>query len=88
MINHSGRYLKFGTGDIQIWLSAEKGTATLIFNNLDEPEPIGDMTMYPKGTANYTIRPGDVVMTFTNPESIDAMIKALQTVKHKAFDDQ
>lgn len=88
MINHSGRYLKFGTGDIQIWLSAEKGTASLIFNNLDEPEPIGDMTTYPKGTSTYKIKPGDVVMTFSCAESIDAVINALQTVRHIAFEEK
>ena len=82
--------VQFGQGDVSITMSMA-GTkaspqAALIFQNR-EPTVIGPITN--ENTDKIKREPyspwKDMVLLFSNPESIDWMIVALQTVKEKTF---
>lgn len=85
MIKNDRRLLEFGSGDIGIGIGAVKGTATLVFIN-QEVRPLG--TLCANGEPFYDLQPDDVMMTFSNPESIDVMIRCLQMVRTAAFPEE
>ena len=82
--------IQFGKGDVSILMSMA-GTkaepqAALIFENREPTKigPVGDVGAKKVDFVRYNPQK-DIVMLFSNHESIDAMIYALQTVKENTF---
>ena len=76
--------LEFGKGDIGIHMGDTTGTALLVFRNLKKPAPIGRLLNGSKAREMELLE-SDVVMSFSNTESINALIKCLKHVRRKAF---
>ncbi len=74
--------LEFGKGDIGIHMGDTTGAALLVFRNLKTPAPIGRMLNGSK-TREMELLKSDVVMSFSNTESIDALMKCLKVVRRK-----
>ena len=85
MIHKNGRHLEFGTGDIGIHMGDTSDVAFLVFKNLNKPVPIGRFVSTMKAK-KVSFLDTDVVMSFSNSESIDALIKCLQHVRRRAFE--
>lgn len=86
MISFDRKVWQFGTGDIQIAMASDEQKGYLVFSNLEEPRAIGHFTP----TANnkpehYQLRCDDVVMSFSCPESIDALMNCLSEIRVRAF---
>ena len=80
MIRNEGRHLEFGKGDIGIHMGETSDAALLLFRNLDTPAPIGKF-LNRQRRRKVEILDSDVVMSFSNAESIDALIKCLKVIR-------
>ena len=78
-------HLEFGKGDIGIHMGDTSDVALLLFRNLDKPAPIGRLLKREKAREVELLK-SDVVMSFTNSESIDALVKCLLHVRRRAFE--
>jgi len=82
LIRNEGRHLEFGKGDIGINMSDTSDVAVLLFRNLKKPAPIGRLVG--DGRTKVTeLLDTDVLMSFSNVESIDALMKCLLIVRQK-----
>lgn len=86
MIYRTQTQLAFGYGDIDITMASEPGTGYLAFKNLARPHPIG-MQPVKKKRRYMDINAQDLIMSFTNSQSIDVMIRCLETIKGLAFSE-
>ena len=80
MIRNEGRHLEFGKGDLGIHMGDTSDIALLLFRNLDTPAPIGKL-LNRQRRREVEILDSDVVMSFSNAESIDALIKCLKVIR-------
>ena len=80
MIRNEGRHLEFGKGDIGIHMGDTSDVALLLFRNLDTPVPIGEL-LNRQRRRKVEIMDSDVVMSFSNTESIDALMKCLKVIR-------
>ena len=75
-------HLEFGKGDIGIHMGDTSDVALLLFRNLKKPAPIGRLVG--DDSAKVTeLLDTDVLMSFSNVESIDALMKCLLMVRQK-----
>lgn len=81
LIHNEGRHLEFGKGDIGIHMGDTSDVALLLFRNLDTPAPIEELLN--RQRSKVEIVNSDVVMGFSNTDSIDALMKCLRIVKRK-----
>lgn len=86
MINFYRNEIAFGTGDVCIFLSGEPGCGRLILRN-QEPQEIGVLYGPDPGKPVLHIESGDIIMSFSNPQSVDAVIRSLEEIKAVAFRD-
>lgn len=84
MINFYRNEIAFGTGDVCIYMSGEKGCGRLIFRNQD-PQEIGVFQAADPSEEQLKIDGGDIILSFTNAQSVDAVIRSLLTIKSLAF---
>lgn len=84
MINFYRNEIAFGTGDVCIYMSGEKGCGRLIFRNQD-PQEIGVLQVADSSEEQLQIDGGDIILSFTNAQSVDAVIRSLLTIKSLAF---
>lgn len=84
MINFCRNEIAFGTGDVCIYMSGEKGCGRLIFRNQD-PQEIGVFQAADPSEEQLQIDGGDIILSFTNAQSVDAVIRSLLTIKSLAF---
>lgn len=80
MIRNEGRHLEFGKGDIGIHMGDTSDAALLLFRNLDTPAPVGKL-LNRQRRREVEILASDVVMSFSNTESIDALMKCLKVIR-------
>lgn len=80
MIKSEGKHLEFGKGDIGIHMGDTSDVALLVFRNLNKPARIGKM-LNGQRRAEVEILDTDVVMSFSNTESIDALMKCLKVIR-------
>ncbi len=80
MICNEGRRLEFGKGDIGIHMGDTSDTALLLFRNLDTPVPIGKL-LNRQRRREVEILNSDVVMSFSNTDSVDALMKCLKVIR-------
>ena len=80
MIHKNGRRLDFGKGDIGIHMGDTAEGGLLLFRNLDKPAPIGK-ALKGKRRKELEILDTDVLMSFANAESIDALMKCLMVIR-------
>ena len=80
MIRNEGRHLEFGKGDIGIHMGDTSDVALLLFRNLNKPARIGKLLNGQRRT-EVEILDTDVVMSFSNTESIDALMKCLKVIR-------
>ena len=80
MIRNEGKHLEFGKGDIGIHMGDTSDVALLLFRNLDTPAPIGKL-LNRQRRREVEILASDVVMSFTNAESIDALMNCLKVIR-------
>ena len=80
LIRNEGKHLEFGKGDIGIHMGDTSDAALLLFRNLDTPAPIGKL-LNRQRRREVEILDSDVVMSFSNAESIDALIKCLKVIR-------
>ena len=80
MIRNEGKHLEFGKGDIGIHMGDTSDAALLLFRNLDTPAPIGKL-LNKQRRRKVEILDSDVVMSFTNAESIDALMNCLKVIR-------
>ena len=80
MIHNEGRHLEFGKGDIGIHMGDTSDVVLLLFRNLNKPARIGKLLNGQK-RAEVEILDTDVVMSFSNTESIDALMKCLKVIR-------
>ena len=80
MIHNKGNHLEFGKGDIGIQMGDTSDVALLLFRNLDKPAQIGKLLSGQK-RKEVEILDTDVVMSFSNTESIDALMKCLKVIR-------
>ena len=78
-------HLEFGNGDIGIHMGDTSDVALLVFRNLKKPAPIGRMLNGGKAREMELLNT-DVVMSFTNTESIDTLMKCLRIIRRRAFE--
>lgn len=74
--------LEFGKGDIGIHMGDTSDIALLVLRNLKKPAPIGRL-LNGSEAREMELRKTDVVMSFSNTESIDALMKCLNVVRGK-----
>ena len=86
MIFRTQTQLAFGYGDIDITMASEPGIGYLAFKNLAYPRPIGVQPVKKK-RRYMDINAQELIMSFTNPQSIDVMIRCLETIKGLAFSE-
>lgn len=84
MINFYRNEIAFGSGDVCIYMSGEKGCGRLIFRNQD-PQEIGVFQAADPIEEQLQIDGGDIILSFTNAQSVDAVIRSLLTIKSLAF---
>ena len=80
MIRNEGKHLEFGKGDIGIHMGDTSDAALLLFRNLDTPAPIGKL-LNRQRRREVEILDSDVVMSFSNTDSIDALMKCLKVIR-------
>lgn len=78
-------HLEFGNGDIGIHMGVTSDVTLLIFRNLKKPALIGRLLSGSKAK-EVELLDSDVVMSFTNAQSVNALIKCLQHVRRRAFE--
>ena len=84
MIDFYRNEIAFGSGDVCVFMSSEQGCGRLVFRN-QEPQEIGVFQTADPSTETLLIEGGDIIMSFTNAQSVDAVIRSLQTIKALAF---
>ena len=84
MINFYRNEIAFGTGDVCIYMSGGKGCGHLIFRN-QAPQEIGVFQAADPSEEQLQIDGGDIILSFTNAQSVDAVIRSLLTIKSLAF---
>lgn len=84
MINFYRNEIEFGSGDVCIFMCGEQGRGRLVFRN-QEPQPIGVFKNPEPDEEVLFIEGGDIIMSFSNPQSVDAVIRSLLTIKSLAF---
>ena len=72
--------MEFGKGDIGIHMGDTSDVVLLLFRNLNKPARIGKLLNGQK-RAEVEILDTDVVMSFSNTESIDALMKCLKVIR-------
>ena len=82
MIHSKGKHLEFGKGDIGINMSDTSDVALLLFRNLKKPAPIGRL-VGDRSMKVTELLDTDVLMSFSNVESIDALMKCLLMVRQQ-----
>ena len=80
MIRNEGKHLEFGKGDFGILMGDTSDVALLLLRNLDTPAPIGKL-LNGQIRKEVKILDTDVVMSFSNTESIDALMKCLKIIR-------
>ena len=80
MIRNEGKHLEFGKGDIGIHMGDTSDAALLLFRNLDTPAPIGEH-LNRQRRRKVEIMDSDVVMSFSNTDSIDALMNCLKVIR-------
>ena len=80
MIRNEGKRLEFGKGDIGIHMGDTSDAALLLFRNLDTPAPIGKL-LNRQRRREVEILDSDGVMSFSNAESIDALMNCLKVIR-------
>ena len=80
MIRNEGKHLEFGKGDIGIHMGETSDAALLLFRNLNTPAPIGKL-LNRQRRRKVEILDSDVVMSFSNTDSIDALMKCLKVIR-------
>ena len=80
MIRNEGKDLEFGKCDIGIHMGDTSDVALLLFRNLDAPAPIGKL-LNRQRRREVEILDSDVVMSFSNAESIDALMNCLKVIR-------
>ncbi|MPN25634.1 hypothetical protein SDC9_173046 [bioreactor metagenome] len=80
MIRNEGRHLEFGKSDIGIQMGDTSNSVLLLFRNLDTPAPIGKPVNRQRRRA-VEILDSDVVMSFSNTDSIDALMNCLKVIR-------
>ena len=80
VINSNGRHFEFGKGDIGIHMGDTSDVTLLLFRNLDTPAPIGKL-LNRQRRRKVEILDSDVVMSFSNTDSIDALMKCLKVIR-------
>ena len=80
MIRNEGKHLEFGKGDIGIYMGDTCDVALLLFRNLDTPAPIGKL-LNRQRRREVEILYSDVVTSFSNAESIDALMNCLKVIR-------
>lgn len=80
MIHKQGRHIVFGKGDIGIHMGCNSDTAMLMLRNLERPFPIGKLVKG-KETREVELLDADIVVTFSNTESIDALMNCLKVIR-------
>ena len=86
MIDFYRNEISFGSGDVCIYMSGEQGCGRLIFRN-QEPQEIGVFKAPDPAEEMLQIDGGDIIMSFTNAQSVDAVIRSLLTIKALAFEE-
>lgn len=84
MIDFYRNEIAFGSGDVCIFISGEEGCGRLIFRN-QEPQEIGVFKDPAPNEQILQIEGGDIIMSFSNAQSLDAVIRSLQKIKSLAF---
>jgi len=79
-VNH----LEFGKGGIGIHMSDTSDVALLVFRYPKKPAPIGRLLSGNRAKEVELLK-SDMVMSFTNIESTDALIKCLLNVRRNTF---
>ena len=82
MIHIKGNHLVFGKGDVGIHMGDTSDVALLLFRNLKKPAPIGRL-VGDGSTKVIELLDTDVLMSFSNVESIDALMKCLLMIRQK-----
>ena len=82
MIRNNGKHLEFGKGDIGIHMGDTSDVALLLFRNLKKPASIGRL-VGDRSMKVTELLDTDVLMSFSNVESIDALMKCLLIVRQK-----
>ena len=82
MIHQNGRHLEFGKGDIGIHMGTTAEGGLLLFRNLEKPAPIGTVQNR-KRRKEIELLDTDVLVSFSNTESIDALMKCLMVIRKK-----
>ena len=72
--------MEFGKGDIGIHMGDTSDVALLLFRNLNKPARIGKL-MNGQRRSEVEILDTDVVMSFSNTESVDALMKCLKVIR-------
>ena len=85
LILNKGNHLEFGKGDIGIHMGDTSDVALLLFRNLVHPLPVGHM-IGGSEKKDIELLNSDVVMSFSNTDSIDALIECLKYVRSRAFE--
>lgn len=79
LIHNKGNHLEFGKGDIGIQMGDTSDVALLLFRNLDTPAPIGKLLK--RQRRKVEVLDSDIIMSFSNTESIDALMKCLKVIR-------
>lgn len=87
MINHHRTELSFGSGDICIYMCGVPGCGKLVFRN-QEPCEIGTFHRADPRKHALQLEGGDIIMSFSNAQSVDAVIRALKEIRTLAFEEQ
>lgn len=84
MINSNGRHIEFGKGDIGIHIGDTSDVALLLFRNLEHSRPVGHWV---GGSVSKDVEllDSDVVMSFSNTDSIDALMKCLKIIRRMMY---
>lgn len=84
MIHRYENLIEFGNGDVHIYMGLSPDKAALVLRN-GQPRPIGFPQTSKLSKSELTTQWDDMLVTFSNPESIDAVIKALQYIRDGSF---
>ena len=82
MIRNEGRHIAFGRGDIGIHMGVTSDVVMLMLRNLEKPFPVGKL-VNGREPREVELLDTDVVMSFSNAESIDTFVKCLKIIRRK-----
>lgn len=82
MINISINHIEFGKGDIGIHMGDTSDVAFLLFRNLKKPASIGRL-VGDESMKVTELLDTDVLMSFSNVESINALMKCLRIIRRE-----